>query len=330
MKARWAQKEGRKIKRLMPASLISALQNGVNFLRADLFQIALPTGQFLNATSGQWDITLTTYNASTDTGTPGWTQATTTFYAVTYGSWTRGAITSEANFRLESNTMSLVCAPKAGVQYPNLNIGILNAALNGLFDAANVMVWTAYMPIGQYGNCSAGIETKFFGTITKIVGVGRIQVEFEVADPLYLLNMKVPTRLYQSNCPWAFCDSNCGLSAPNYTIAFTAGVGSTQNELIPATAFTQPEGYFTQGVATCTAGGNVGLAQTVALHEDGVLEMMLPWLFPVADGDTFSVIKGCDKSLPTCHATTTANGIATDNSIHFGGMPFIPPPAAAV
>ena len=315
----------------MPSSLIQFLQTNPNCERADLFAIGLPTGQTMFVTSGQLDITV-------PFGTPGWSGnqdpslgfQTTLFSAMTYGRWTRGAITSEASFELNSNTMALTCITTAGQTYPDLSIGLLYAALNGLFDAAQVTVWTAYMPQGGYGNVSVGLETKFTGTITKLTDIGRTSVSFDCADPFYLLgpSTKVPTRLIQSVCPWSFGDANCdvagGLAA--YTHAFTAKTGSNQWVLLPVTNFTgvaAAAGYFAQGVATCLTGANKGLSQSVQISAAGALTMMGPWFLPVAAGDTFTVIAGCDKSLPTCISKF-------NNEIHNGSAPFAPVPTTAL
>jgi uncharacterized phage protein (TIGR02218 family) len=227
--------------------------------------------------------------------------------------------------------MTLTCVPQPTTNYPNTTMGVLSAALQGLFDAATVTVCTAYMPLNNYGNVSAGIETKFVGTITKISDINRVHVEFECADPMYLLDMKVPTRLFQADCPWSFCDSNCTLSAANYTVAFTAKTGSTNWTLMPSVALTQAAGYFSQGVVTCTAGANAGLSQTVKLHDSsGYIELSYPFLLPVAAGDTFSVLMGCNKTMPACAMTKTAAGVTTNNLINFGGTPYTPVPTSAV
>jgi uncharacterized phage protein (TIGR02218 family) len=211
-----------------------------------------------------------------------------------------------------------------------LGIGILNAALNHLFDGATVWVYTAYMAIGHYGDVSVGIETKWQGTISKAPVLSRSKVQFECADPMYLLNMKVPSRLMQSNCPWSFCDNNCTLSVSDYTVNFTAQSGSTQINLIPTAAFTQAGGYFAQGVVKCLTGANAGLSQTVKLHSGGSVTLMVPWILPVHAGDTFSVIKGCDKTLTTCKTTKQANGTVIDNSQNNGSTPFVPAPSSSV
>lgn len=311
------------MKRLMPQSLIDFLMANPNCIKADCFSIQLPTGVMLYATEGQFDITF-------KAGTPGWAGGQTTFKAAEYGTWSRGSITSEASFKMAANTMSLSCVVQQGTQYPGLSIGLLSAALNHLFDGATVWVYTAYMPFGGYGDVSAGIETKFQGTITRAPGYSRNKVEFECADPMYLLNMKVPSRLMQSNCPWSFCDPNtCGLTAADFSQYCTAEGGSTQTR-IDSGYLVQPDGYFTQGVVKCVTGANAGLSQTVKKHEGGKLYLMVPWLLPIAVGDTFSVIKGCDKTLPTCKGTKRIDGSTINNAGRFGGTPFTPVPSASI
>jgi uncharacterized phage protein (TIGR02218 family) len=310
------------MKRLMPSGLITWLQANPAALKADLFLITLPTGTLMYATEGQFDITVSF-------GTPGWDGGTVVFKAMTYGRWARGPITSEATFGCNANTMMLTCVPLRDVVYPGLTIGILNGAYQGLFDAAKVEVFTAYMPLGSYGDVSHGIETKWLGTVTKITDINRVKVEFECADPFYLLNMKVPTRLIQSNCPWGFADSNCKLVAATYTQAFTAKAGSDNRTLIPVSAFSQATDYFTQGVVKCVTGANAGLSQTVKSHTGGNLLMTAAWILPIAAGDTFTVIAGCNKTLTACKTRKTAAGASVDNSINFGGMPYCPVPNRA-
>ena len=311
------------MKRLMPASLITFLQQNSNCIRADLFIITLPNGQIIYATDGQWTIKVPAGTAGFPLSSPA---VNTTFLATTYGRWVRGAITSEASFSLSANSMALTCVPQPNTVYPGTTNGLLACAFNGLFDACIVNVSTAYMPLGSYGNVSAGIETKFFGYIEKITDINRTKVEFEVQDPLFILNEKVPKRLIQSTCPWGFGDVNCnppgGLAA--FTQAFTAKTGSTQTVLTPVVAFSQAAGYFSQGVVTCLTGANAGLSATVKLHDTtGNIQVVLPWIFPIVAGDTFSVVAGCDKTAPTCI-------VKFNNVIHYGGENAVPVPSAAL
>jgi hypothetical protein len=157
-----------------------------------------------------------------------------TFLANQYGKWERGRIVSEASSKLSANSMDLTLIPQPTTQYPGLNLGILNAALNHLFDGADIRVYTAYMPVGSYGDVSAGIETKFRGFITRPTEISRNKAVFECYDPFALLNLKVPARLFQATCPWSFCDANCTLVASDYTVGFTAASGSDQKSLTPS------------------------------------------------------------------------------------------------
>jgi uncharacterized phage protein (TIGR02218 family) len=272
-------------------------------------------------TDGQWDISVPASTA----GIPAFTSpaTATTFLATTYGHWTRGAITTEAGFSLAANSTTLTCYPQQTTQYPGVAAGMLAAAANGLFDVATVTIYTVYMPLGGYGNVSAGVETKFFGFIEKTNKLNRTMVEFELQDPLFLLNEKVPKRVIQASCPWGFGDSNCTANLATYTQAFTATTGSNQYTLTPATAFSQAAGYFTQGVVKCVTGANAGLSQSVKLHGSGNLQVTLPWLLTVSVGDTFSVVAGCDKSATTC--TQKFN-----NKNHFGGAIDVPVPIKAI
>jgi uncharacterized phage protein (TIGR02218 family) len=293
----------------------------------------------LNCNAGSTSVTLVLPETIGDGNAAGYSYSgifggapPTTFFATKYGRWSRGTITSEASFAMTANTMALTCAPQPATAFPGNPVGVLNAALNGLFDAAQVTVYTAYFPLGQYGFLAGGpgsVETKFKGTITRIVDINRVHVEFECGDPMYLLNMKVPRRLMQPNCPWSVTDENCTLNAGGVDIngfdmtqAFTLSSG-TQYVLFPATPFVQPEGYFSQGVVTCTAGNNAGLSQTVKLHASGELQLLNPWLLPVSVGDTFSVLVGCDHTPTTCT-------VKFGNLINFGGTPFVPPSESAV
>lgn len=312
------------MKRKMPATLKSFLANNASWYAADCFSIALPNGQAIHATTGQWDITFRT-------DTPGWGGPQTTFRTAANGAWSRGDITSQAGFGLSSNSMDLNCSPDVDTVYPGTSLSILAAAHLHLFDGAKVAVYAVYMPIGSYGDVSVGIETKFEGVIIRNGKLSRPQAQFEVADYFFVLNMKVPSRVLQTNCPHGFADENCGLNPGDYTQTLTANPASTSLQIV-ATSLPQPNGYFAQGVLTCLTGANAGLSQTVKTHASGVLTMMSPWLLPVSPGDTFSAIKGCDKTPSTCAGTVRANGTPESNDFRtrFGGQPFTPPPTAAI
>lgn len=311
------------MKRLMPNSLITFLQTpaNANCTRADLFVITLPNGQLMYATDGQLDIKV-------PSGTGGWTGSTTTFSASNYGRWKRGPITSEASFDLNANTMSLTCVPQQGTSFPGVTgIGILGGAHAGLFDKSNVTVYTAYMPHGSYGNVSAGLETKFVGTLLKLNKLNRIMVEFDCSDPLYLLGSsnKVPSRAFGSMCPWVYGDSNCnpvgGIKSQNLTVA--SGPSSSAITPTVTTGNYATSGFYSQGVVKFTSGILSGLSFTVAKHASGTLQFLPPILTSPSAGDTFTVTAGCDLTYSTCSQKFGNEG-------HFGGEFMIPPPDNAL
>jgi Phage conserved hypothetical protein BR0599 len=313
------------MKRLLTPSTASAIgwwNSNPNAIKADCFAISLPTGQTLYATEGQFDLTIPASVSPTGSAI--------TFNALQYGAWSRGKITSEAGFKCSANNMTLSLVPKIGATYPGLSVSLLFAAVNHLFDGAHVLVYTAWMPLGQYGTVEV-VETKWQGWVLSSPEIGRLLCQFDCGDPFFLLNQKVPSRLLQSGCYKSFADSNCGLLAANYTVNFTATSGSTSYTLLPVSAFSQPAGYFSQGVVTCLTGANAGLSQTVKTHAGGALQLVMPWLMPVQGGDTFSVIKGCDQTPTTCAGMTRADGtLETGWQTRFGGMPFVPAPSSTI
>ena len=71
-------------------------------------------------------------------------------------------------------------------------------------------------------------------------------------------------------------------------------------------------------------GGNAGYSRTISSFvSEGAVTVKLAFLSPVAAGDQFQLLPGCDRTLATC--TNVFN-----NAIHFGGFPYIPPPETAV
>jgi uncharacterized phage protein (TIGR02218 family) len=310
------------MKRLMPPGLVSFLQQNSNCSRADLFFIALKNGQTIAATDGQQDITLIH-------GLPGWAGGTTPFSATQFGRWSRGTITSEAGFSMNTNTMPLTCVPQPGTLFPGMTAtGVLAAAANGLFDVADINVLTAYMPSNAYGNVSNGVETKFVGKLLKINKLNRIMVEFECSDPLYLLgdSNKFPSKTFTSGCPWSYGDGNCNPVGGIKTQSLITKTGSTAYVITPtvATGNFATANFYTQGTVKFTSGNNSGLIFTVKSHTaGGSLTLDMPCLVAPAAGDTFIVTAGCDKTATTC---TQKFG----NLSHFGGFTEIPPPVNAV
>jgi hypothetical protein len=102
----------------------------------------------------------------------------------------------------------------------------------------------------------------------------------------------------------------------------SALAGSTQSE-IHTTLAPSPATLFDQGTMIGLSGANAGLTRTIRQMTGGVVYQLKAWLYPVAAGDTFRFLPGCDHTVPTCEN-------AFDNLARYGGFPYIPPPETAV
>jgi len=279
----------------------------------DLFTITLANGLVIRATDGQLDIV----------------SAGQVFYAMKWGKWKRGSITSEASFDVSSSEMELdfvdTDADAGGSVTVLPNVFLLQAVYSGFFDAATVQVQTAYMP--TYGDLSLGLETKFLGDITSVKELDRAHAKFGVADLLYRLKQPWPPNVYQSACRHSLFNSNCGLNVASYQQSRSTGAGTTQNLIVvtlPLPAFGTDPLPFTQGQVKFTTGNNAGL--TVSIRQQlstTQLKLDIPALAPILTGTGLIAFPGCNKLLETCNGKY-------GNLIHFGGQPYTPAPETVI
>lgn len=102
--------------------------------------------------------------------------------------------------------------------------------------------------------------------------------------------------------------------------AVTAGVytfSSLDSAKPMAISFNYAQGYFTYGLVTWLTGANAGYRMDVRQFSPGVVTLALPMTYPIAVGDTYSIVAGCDKTAATCKARYA-------NLVNFRGEPFIP------
>lgn len=76
-------------------------------------------------------------------------------------------------------------------------------------------------------------------------------------------------------------------------------------------------GYFDYGLITFTSGLNIGLSMEVKNYAPGVIVLQLPMPYAVAPGDAYTMIAGCDRTLPTCRDRFA-------NVVNFRGEPYLP------
>lgn len=259
-----------------------------------------------------------------------------TYFASQNGAWQRGPITSEASFDLRANDMQLTVFAPSSILYPGAAISLMAAAQLGLFDAARVTIYTAYFPTGLSPAAinafiaSVGVENKFAGYIKPAGNITRSKIEFEVADPLYVLDLKMPKHLIQASCRHTLFDVNCTLKpGGSPTLQFvsspmTVAGGSTRQLLNTTASLGQSPPYYSQGYIVMFSGFNAGRVFHIK-KQNSTTQILLTnaMPLPLAIGDTFMAFAGCDKTMATCSSKFS-------NLINFGGQPFTPNPEAAI
>jgi uncharacterized phage protein (TIGR02218 family) len=194
----------------------------------------------------------------------------------------------------------------------------LEAAWQGQFDGALLQLERAFMP--TYGDTSSGTVVLFAGRISDI-DCSRTGVELKCRSHLELLNIQIPRRLWQASCTHVFGGPMCHFNRESLSITFSAGAVSTQTVITNAPSSVTP---FVLGTIKGVTGSNAGLSRTVAAFvSGGTVTVKLAFLFPVAVGDQFQLLPGCDRTIATCRNVF-------NNEANFGGFPFIPTPETAV
>lgn len=159
--------------------------------------------------------------------------------------------------------------------------------------------------------------------------VDRNEARLVIKSDLEDLDTMVPAEVYQPGCLNDVYDPDCGADRAAFTVT-GAAVGTTD---ITRTAFghalAQPNGYFDLGVVRMTSGANAGVSRTVKRYVTTQLNVLQPFPFAVANGDTFTLTAGCNKS------KTDANGCPKFHSsanviLRFRGQPFIPVPETVI
>jgi hypothetical protein len=193
----------------------------------------------------------------------------------------------------------------------------LTAVHAGIFDGAEMMLERAFMP--SYGDTSRGLIRHFVGRVAQIVA-GRSIATFTVNSHLELLNIQLPRNLYQPGCVNCLGDSACGVDLTNAAYWSTGAIqsGSTVSTLNASLARTPPTGAFDLGTLKFTSGALSGQTYGVkscVFGSPNVISLIGYVPEAPANGDTFKIIYGCDKSsgLPW-----RVNGFASSGSTAIG------------
>jgi hypothetical protein len=238
---------------------------------------------------------------------------------------------------------------KLGVEPAELDIEILvgaddlvgtftfaDAVRLGIFDGAALELDRLFAPPQPVSSgsldTSLGALVWFYGRVAE-VEIGRSKIAMKVKSLMNLLAIQqMPRRLYQASCGHVFGDAMCGYNRVTGAAADgTAGgpaqitVAATTTDQALITCTTAVASDYVEGTATGASGANTGYRRSVANNGNGAqIGLFKPFLYPVAIGDTFTVLPGCD------HTTGSGGCTGRNNLPRFGGFPYIPPPEFAV
>lgn len=164
-----------------------------------------------------------------------------------------------------------------------------------------------------------GLFCQEFGSIGEVELKGPM---FEVELRLTIQKMSRPiTEVTSIDCrAMRFCDSRCRLNVLDYTFAGTVtSVVSTEHTLVSTTTAIASKalGYFANGELKWLTGQNAGIVCDIKQSDAGQIELQKRLVYPIAVGDQFEAIAGCDRRLETCRDKF-------NNVINFVGEPHIP------
>lgn len=188
----------------------------------------------------------------------------------------------------------------------------------GVFDGASLELWRCFMsPPGTV----VGTLAWFTGRVAD-VDIGRTRSLMRIKSLLDLLNAQMPRRLFQAGCTHVFGDAMCQFDRSSMAQDITALSGTTNARIVFSGAAPDPATLYDNGTVTGLTGANTGYKRTIRNLAYSIVYVLDPWIFPIAIGDTFELLPGCDHTLDTCQNTF-------DNLVHFGGFPYVPPPESA-
>jgi uncharacterized phage protein (TIGR02218 family) len=204
-----------------------------------------------------------------------------------------------------------------------------------LFDGATVELDRFFPGPGGPGDTSIGCIVWFYGLMGKITW-GRTGIQMTVNTPLgALANIQMPRRIYGANCTHVFGGAMCaynrttGASQGNYpagsgsgpaAFVATAQAGTTPTVIVGGLSNLS----YIEGTIIGLAGANAGLTRTIKnIDLSGNITLGAPFVYPIALGDTFTALPGCDHTSATCQNVF-------QNLNRFGGFPYIPPPEAVI
>ena len=208
-------------------------------------------------------------------------------------------------------------ASNADLAVDNLDVdGMLDASViteadiaAGLWDYAAIEIFMV-----NWADLSMGQIKMRSGRLGE-VKTGRVAYTAELRGLSQNLQ-QVVGELYSPTCRAALGDARCKVALGAYTQS--GAVASVLSQEGFLSTLTQPADYYTGGRVTFTSGQNSGLGMEVIAYSRDIFTLALPMPYPIAVGDSFTAVAGCQKQfLRDCVGKFS-------NAINFRGEPYLP------
>jgi len=186
--------------------------------------------------------------------------------------------------------------------------------LAGKYDFAAIEIFQI-----NYNDISQGIIKLRKGWLGE-VSMSRQQFVAEVRGLTQLLTQNIG-EYFSASCRAALGDARCTVNIASHTITGSV-TGSASRLSFIDSARSETSGIFTSGKITFSSGANNGVSMEVKEYRfatgiGGALALVLPLPYSLANGDSYSLQKGCDKTTTTCF--NRFNNIA-----NYRGEPHVP------
>lgn len=213
-------------------------------------------------------------------------------------------------------------ANSASLQVDNLDVeGMLASEsitesdiLAGVYDFAEIEIFQI-----NYADTTQGILKMRKGWLGE-VSLTRQHFVAEVRGLTQLLSQDIG-EYFSPSCRAALGDTRCKIDMAAHTVTGTVTSVVSRSSFIDGTR-AEASALFTGGKITFTSGANNGLSMEVKEYiyrsgTGGILTFALPMPYSIANGDAYSLQKGCDKTIATCHTRFA-------NVVNFRGEPHVP------
>lgn len=293
-----------------PGALAALLNSGAPLNKCDLYTVTLANGSVYL-----------------------WTSAEAPFAAPNSMVWGLGPGIERSRCKwatgVEVDTLTLNLVTDAARPVPIAGQPLLAYIRAGGFADARVQLDRCFWGAGDAG--PVGALLWFVGRVADVPQIDRYGCTLSIKSELSRLAVQIPRDVFSAQCGRTVYDSECQVSRTAYVQSGTATAASSVGNTRFAANLTAVSGMYNLGTLTFTGGANTGISRTVKWSNDqvaggitydtalglGGVQLLSPLPQPVAVGDTFTVVPGCDGLQSTCSAKF-------NNLIRFKGQPYIP------